>query len=157
LVAVAALCVELAYSYQQLGVLSWSRYGASFQALFRWNAPGLAAVLWGTRHGLLRYSPIVLLALAGFGLARFRALPWFAWPLLGNALAQIYIISAWVGYEQGDAFGMRMFCESVAVVAVGLALAMRAVPGRGQILLVAAMAAAVCWTTYRLVHYVYGA
>jgi hypothetical protein len=154
LVAVSALGLEIAYNLYELGIFRWTRYGTEAQK-FNWLDAHLAAVLWETRRGLLWFSPVVLIAGLGFALTRFRG-PWFAWLLALNGLAQIYLVAAWYDFEQSDSFGMRMFCESAAVVAVGLALAFRALSTRGRALVSVAVAASVVWTTYRLLLYVYG-
>ena len=154
---VVAVGLEMAYTWQQLGLLRWSRYRLEAQPSFNWSAPGLAVVLWEQHRGLFWFSPVVLLGCLGYVGARFRDLPWFAWPLLGHAVLQVYLVACWFVPDQGDSFGMRMFCESVPVVAVGLALAYRHLRGQGRFVLTLAVGASILWTSYRLVRYLYGA
>jgi hypothetical protein len=129
-------------------LLWWYYYGAPRSPLadvgfMRWDAPSLVGVLFSARAGLLTWSPVLYLALAGLGLALFR-LRALAVPLVALSLLQLYVnASAW-DWWGGWAYGARRFSSLTAVFALGLGALWAVAEGRALGRRAAAAAAALC-------------
>jgi hypothetical protein len=119
----AMAAVALAVFLPQL--LVWTYYyGAPRSPLvdvsfMRWGAPSFLGVLFSTRGGLLAWSPILYLALAGLWLGR-RRLGGLAVPLGAIFLVQLYVNAAVWDWWGGWAYGARRFCDLTVVYALGL-------------------------------------
>ena len=149
----ALVATQLAFSYSQRGVWSLNGYAAGGEG-FDFANPNLTMVLLSESRGLLRFSPVVVLAAAGC-LVAARRLPVYAWSAVLNALVQLYVIASWSSPEQGDAFGARMWSDNAAGVAVGLAALMSALPKAGRVAVAALTIAATLWTTLLMVRYIW--
>ena len=86
----------------------------------RWTQPALFEVLFSTRRGLVTWTPVIAVALAGipFLLRRER--------LLGLSAALFFVMSWYVNaavadWWAGEAFGARRFVSCFAIFALGLA------------------------------------
>lgn len=86
---------------------------------FFWTEPQLMNVLFSTYHGLFSWHPVLLVATLGIALHWRRDKSFAAASLYGLA-AQLYLVAAWWGWSQGDAFGGRMFLNCGLIWAVGL-------------------------------------
>lgn len=149
--AVFAALVGLQAAAFAQGSGSWTlnAYAAGGEG-FRWARPQLYTVLLSPHRGLLWMSPVVLPA--AVALVRARDLPWPGRVLAAQSVAQIYVISCWSSPDQGDSFGARMWSESAAAVAFGLASLHRA--GRlTRVVLGGAAALGVVWTNALLALY----
>ena len=120
-IAVCVLCAAIAFSPQ---MLVWATlYGAPLTIpqggdFMRWGSPALVAVLFDDHHGLLSWTPIIALALAGFVPLIRRA------PVVGVAAivffaASWYVNAAASDWWAGEAFGSRRFlsCFPIFVLA----------------------------------------
>jgi hypothetical protein len=87
---------------------------------FYFAQPQLWNVLFSVRKGLFFWSPILLLAVAGFWLAG-RYWKGFALPAALYLLTQLYLVASWEDWAFGGSFGHRAFTEALAIFAVGLA------------------------------------
>jgi hypothetical protein len=88
----------------------------------RWADPFLAETLFSSRHGLLSWSPILIVAL--FGLVGFLwRHPGYGLPLLCLLILQTYINSAVADWWGGGAFGARRFDSVLPILALGLGTA----------------------------------
>ena len=149
----AAVALQAAVNATQFGRFTLNAYSQGGEG-FDWLHPDFAAILVGRARGLLVFSPVVLLGLAGYALG-WRRMPGVAWVLLVHAVGQVYVVACWSSPDQGDAFGARMWCECAGVVAFGLAgLFTRRSATRWAALLVAGAAA--LWTTFLMAGYVSG-
>lgn len=97
-----------------------SPYTYRIDTAFYWLSPRSGAVLFSAFHGLFAWHPVFLLALLGLLLAYRRHGLFASLGLLGFAM-QWYIISSWHDWQQGDAFGGRMFIVCTPIFALGLA------------------------------------
>jgi hypothetical protein len=86
----------------------------------RWSEPALVATLLSDNHGLLTWTPIVAVSLAGLvPLARRH-------PLIGTA-AVLFVATSWyvnasvADWWAGEAFGARRFLSCYPVFVLGLA------------------------------------
>ncbi len=87
---------------------------------FNFLAPKLKLVLFSPRHGLIYWTPIIFLSLAGmFHFACKNRLKGAV--LLFCFALQWYIIAAWHGWSFGNAFGARSFINCTAIFTLGLA------------------------------------
>ncbi|PYR56658.1 MAG: hypothetical protein DMF85_15890 [Acidobacteria bacterium] len=85
----------------------------------RWGTPALWSVIFSDNHGLVTWTPIVALALAGFVPLVRRA------PLIGVAAVTFFVASWYVNacvadWWAGEAFGARRFVSCVPVFVLGL-------------------------------------
>ena len=121
--AVCGAAAALAFSPQ---MVVWSRlYGAPLaipqgDAFMRWHDPALISMLFSDRHGLLSWTPVIALSIAGF-----LPLVW-RFPLVGTAailyfLASWYVNAAAADWWAGEAFGARRFVSCFPVFVLGLA------------------------------------
>jgi hypothetical protein len=91
-----------------------------------WLSPRFFDVLFSSHHGLISWTPVVGFALVGliFLWGRDRLL---TLGLAGAFLLQVYILGGWGGdkyaggWDQGAAFGGRVFVSCGVVFALGLA------------------------------------
>ncbi len=98
-----------------------------------WRNPYLWSTLFSQRHGLLSWSPILLLAVFGLWVRLRRG--GLADPLLrGYAAAFVllwYANSSWYAWWFGDAFGGRAFLELAGLFALGLGFGVAELAERG--------------------------
>jgi hypothetical protein len=86
----------------------------------RWLDPALVATVFSTRAGLLAWSPIIYLALAGLALGR-RQLGPLAWRMALMAAIQVWVnASAWDHWGSWS-YGARRFTDGNVAFAAGLA------------------------------------
>lgn len=103
-----------------------------------WNAPFAAAVLLSPRHGLLVWTPLVVLSLVGLvwfsatgagapdtGRARRIGLC-----LLAMFAAQVYISGSVESWQAAGSFGQRRFVGTTIILVIGLAAAIRMAAGQ---------------------------
>ena len=124
---------------------SWLAYAYDAESFVNWSRPKVLHVLFASRHGLLSWSPILLLALAGMPFV-YRAHRRLAIGLGLWAGALLYAISSWEQWWLGHSFGHRGFLCLFPVFVVGLgALLDRVASRRGRRWILVALAAAIAW------------
>jgi hypothetical protein len=101
-------------------------YGNAFEmgyaplSTWFWTSPKLFQVLFSADHGMLTWTPILVLALAGLILlARVDRL--FASGLILAFIAYLYCIASYVSWDGLSSFGNRFFVSFTPVFIVGLA------------------------------------
>jgi hypothetical protein len=87
---------------------------------FYFNNPRLFNVLFSVRKGLLFWSPILILAVAGFATLK-KHKPASLLPILVFMPLNLYVIASWHNWAYGGSFGHRAFVESVPLFALGYA------------------------------------
>ena len=101
--------------YGQFLVDSYDSAGFDFANPFIWES------LFSPRHGLISWTPIILLAIAGLLLA-LRNNTQLAATLLFAFLLQVYINASWTDYWWfGESFGSRAYMNCSFIFAFGLA------------------------------------
>ena len=95
-----------------------SRYLASDNA-FSFTDMHLLGVIADPKIGLLYYSPIIFIALAGLYLRRKKEHMLTTIMLLGF-LFQLLVISTYNGWRQGEAYGIRMLISTYPLLVFGL-------------------------------------
>ena len=117
--AVLGALPQLLIYKQATGFWFVSPYSA-LGAGFRFGAPHLFGVLFSTQKGLFFWSPALLLAVAGFFVAR-------GWPrslILPSALVlavNTYLIASWFDWQFGGSFSHRGFTDSLGLLAIFMA------------------------------------
>lgn len=86
----------------------------------KWQEPALWAILISDNHGLVTWTPVVAIALAGLVLLVRRA------PLIGTAAILFFAVSWYVNaavadWWAGEAFGARRFLSCFPIFVLGLA------------------------------------
>jgi hypothetical protein len=108
-------------------ILAWRALYGRFltipqgEGFMDWSSPHLLDVLVSADHGLLAWTPLMLLGLVGLLLGLREDAP-----LFGGALA-VFLATAWVNggaydWAAGDAFGARRFDLVMPLLALGLAV-----------------------------------
>ena len=99
-------------------------------------SPHFFDVLINPSHGLLLWTPLLLIAFLGLvrGIFRLGAMGLFVAVAL---LAQVYINGSVLSWHQAGAFGSRRFVDSTILFVIGFAFSLMAVTPRTQKILVA--------------------
>jgi hypothetical protein len=142
------------HNYLQQGVLTLNAYALENQH-FKFLNPRLAVFFLGLEQGLLRISPIVIVASIGYAyrFVQDRQQDWLFWALLLHGAVQAYVIASWSPI-QGQSFGARMWCESTPFVAFGLAFLLSSVSTPLRWIVASGIGLSIMWTMYRLLNYV---
>ena len=109
---------QLAVNYHLFGnPFTTGYFGEEFSY---WRSPLLLYTLTSADVGLVRWAPIVALALAGLVIGAWRG-----WPHARVGLVvvgvQVYMVSSWFFVSQGHSFGNRMLVNCTVFFVVGLA------------------------------------
>jgi hypothetical protein len=100
-------------------------YGSPFvipqgSGFMRWSEPALWPVLFSDNHGLLTWTPILALSLAGL-VPLTRRHPAIGTAAIGFIVVTWYVNAAVADWWGGEAFGARRFISCYPVFALGLA------------------------------------
>ena len=120
---------------------------------FDWLKPHLWDGIFSFKGGWLLYSPLLVVALAGFAALR-RQQPTAFWPMLVFMFVFTYVAFAWKEWLYGGSLGQRAMIQTYAVLAWPLAAAHRwLLTRRVWLLAYAVFAALTCyyslWLTYQ--------
>src|SRR6266446_5318695 len=102
-------------------------YGSPFESGYiplrdwLWRSPAFLAVLFSSNHGLLSWTPILLFAIAGLILFRWRE-PRAGAPFLAAMLAFYLFIACYPDWAGISSFGNRFFVSLTALFILGLAV-----------------------------------
>ena len=157
---VAAVAATLVFS-PQLAV--WNVvYGSPFtiphlqvrpEGLLNWASPQFGAVLLSAARGLFTWHPVFLLAVGGLVLALRRDRTLALGAAAGLCL-QWCLVSFWFDWQQGEAFGGRMFIGCTPFFVIGLAALVEWAARRWSWRAVyAAAAALIAWNALLFVEY----
>ena len=117
---------------------------------FNWSDPQWLNVLFGARHGLFYWHPLLLLGAAGFAGLVWRDRPrGLAAAGLVAVLASAYVNAAWWCWWFGGSFGSRAFEAACLFFMGGLAWLWRTFPAARPALWAAGLASA-AWNFYLL-------
>lgn len=87
---------------------------------FNFTSPHILELLTNLKNGLLLWSPFYIVAFIGLFIfykrKRYEAKIFIAFTFL-----QIYMISSWSGWSQGEAFGTRMLISTLPMLTFGFA------------------------------------
>jgi hypothetical protein len=102
-------------------------YGSALESAYiplrawNWLSPKLFAVLFSSNHGLLSWTPILLLAIAGLFLF-WRREPLAGAPFLAAFLAFYFFISCYPDWAGISSYGNRFFVSLTPLFILGLAV-----------------------------------
>lgn len=118
-VAAGGVLPQLLFYKRATGIWLPSPY-AALGVGFTFSSPHLFDVLFGTQKGVFFWSPALLLAVAGWVVARgwAQAFLWSGALVLG---LNVYLIASWFDWQFGGSFGHRGFTDGFALVAVFMA------------------------------------
>ena len=121
-VGAALLVPQLALYYRATGSLLVSPYALVGQG-FNWTSPRLFDVLFGVTKGLFFWTPLLLLAVAGFVrlLRTGSAARAFVLPAVVVLSLQAYLVASWWDWQLGGSYGSRGFVDTLALFSIGLA------------------------------------
>jgi hypothetical protein len=146
----AAVAAGVAAAFAPQMIVWTVLYGRPFAIpqgpdFMRWSSPALWSVLFSDNHGLLTWTPVIALALAGLVPLVRRA------PLAGAAAVLFFVVSWYVNacvadWWAGEAFGARRFVSCFPVFVLGLAALLRRTGARTN----AAAALTTAFTAYSL-------
>jgi len=120
LVAITGLLVilpQLFIYFRATGRFLVSSYG---DLGFNFASPHLWGVLFSVQKGLFFWSPLLLLAVAGWFLEHKATRPFVAGAAVVMA-ADIYLIASWWDWQFGSSYGHRGFIDTLPLFALGLA------------------------------------
>jgi hypothetical protein len=121
-VALLALCTALVGSLQ---LIYWKAYSGHWlyysygEQGFYWSWPWLWSGLFSYRKGWFLYTPVMLLAVAGF-FPLARRLPQLFLAALGLTLLMLYVVFSWEVWWYGGGFGARPLVQLYAVLSLPL-------------------------------------
>ena len=119
-----------------------------------WTSPHFFGVLFDPAHGLFAWSPLLLVATAGLGLALWRRRDVPSVLLALALLLQVWINGALESWTQAGAFGSRRFVAATPMFAWGLsAVAEAARPRLGRVPVAAALALFAWWNVSLMVQF----
>jgi hypothetical protein len=134
-------------AYQALN--GYPRPSALVARKMSWHSPHALQVLGSPQHGFLFWTPLALLAITGLLLLAWRArgdLRRVAGCLLLMFALQVYVSGSVESWTVAGAFGQRRFVAVTALLTIGLAALLVAVPrGAGRFALGVAVALCVWW------------
>jgi hypothetical protein len=109
-------------------LLYWSATGSPFisaygEMSFNFESPRVWGVLFSVQKGLFFWSPLLLLALAGWArlVASGHPARAFAVPSAVFLLVNTYLIASWWDWQFGGSYGHRGFVDAFPVFAYGFA------------------------------------
>lgn len=128
--AVLGAFPQLAVNYSLFGnPFTTGYFGEGFPY---WQSPWLLYTLTSADVGLVRWAPIVGLAVAGLVVGAQRGWPHARIGLCFIAV-QVYLVSSWFFLSQGHTFGNRMLVNCTVFFVVGLASLLAAAGKRPQV------------------------
>lgn len=104
---------------QYTGTYFYSSYAALGEK-FYWGDPQIMNILFSYRKGWVTYTPLILLAFAGFFFMK-NEVAGFRWGVLLVLILNVYILSCWWDWFFGGCFGARGFCQHIAFLALPIA------------------------------------
>jgi hypothetical protein len=102
---------------------SFVRTGYPRVAQWHWGAPRLIDVLFSAGHGLLSWTPILILAVAGWAIG-WRRIGGLGPYLVGVVVVFYYVIASYVYWDGVTSFSNRFFVSLTPVFVLGLAAAL---------------------------------
>ena len=128
--ALVGVLPQLAVNYHRFGnPFTTGYFGEGFP---HWRSPWLLYTTLSADVGLVRWAPIVVLAVAGLVMGARRCWPHARMGLVVVGL-QVYMVSSWFSLSQGHTFGNRMLVNCTVFFAVGLAALLDAAGRRPQL------------------------
>jgi hypothetical protein len=116
----AALMVSPQLFYWKYVTGHWVYYSYGENEKFFFNNPQIINGLFSYRKGWFIYTPVMLIAVAGFFYMKAR-IKYLLLPLLVFTILNLYITFSWWSWWYGGSFGMRTMIDSYSLLALPLA------------------------------------
>ncbi|MES2680397.1 MAG: hypothetical protein V4635_10950 [Bacteroidota bacterium] len=87
---------------------------------FFWSDPQIMNILFSYRKGWITYTPLVVLAFAGFFFVK-KDFPVSKWTFFLVTALIVYVLSCWWDWGYGGCFGAREFCQHIVYLAIPMA------------------------------------
>ena len=127
---------------------------------FNWSSPRLYGVLFSVTKGVFFWSPLLLLALAGWAVLARSANPLRSFvPAFALIFAvHTYVIAAWWDWQLGGSYGSRGYVDLLPSLAIGLAAVLSAAWTRAGVRagVLAMVAACVALSMFQMLQYWHG-
>lgn len=130
LVGLAFISPQLFFWHSTTG--DWLYYSYPDENFF-WSTPHILEGLFSYRNGWLIYSPIMVVALAGFFFLR-RYDRKSLIPVLSVVLVHIYIVFSWWCWYYGDSLSIRPMIDIFALLAIPMGAAFAWITVRSEII-----------------------
>lgn len=119
--ALVMLLPQLVYWNYLIG--SPLHYSYGDEGFSNWHAPRLLSIWFSPHNGLLPYSPVIIVAMAGVYLMWRSRKRWQALFLTGHFLMLSYVFASWWMWTYGCGLGSRPFVEYLPFLALPVAYA----------------------------------
>lgn len=144
---------QLAYWKYMTG--NWWFWSYNDEGFF-WADPKFGQVLFGFRKGWLIYTPLMALALVGWGMA-WKTMREWRWALLIPLGLSVYAMAAWWCWWFGGSFGLRPMIDFYGWLAPGLAaLIAWALKGKTRKMVLGIIALLIALNAFQTLQYVKG-
>lgn len=87
---------------------------------FFWNDPQITNILFSYRKGWVTYTPLIVMAFAGFFFIK-KEFPVSKWFFISLTALIVYVLSCWWDWFFGGCFGARGFCQHIAFLSIPMA------------------------------------
>ena len=119
-----------------------------------YSSPHFLEVLFDPGHGLVVWSPLLLLAGIGLAIRLGKGAMPLVWSLAAALLLQVWVNGSVESWSQAGAFGSRRFVATSVVFAWGLTTLIEVVTRRtGHLVVTAALAVCVWWNLSLMVQF----
>ena len=125
------------------------------QGFMHWWDPQIIPVLFGARHGLISWTPIIAIPFLGLIWMVTRK-PAVGAPLLVLLIIQVYVNSVVMDWWAGWSFGGRRFLDLVPFFILATAFLFHELPERLKKLVPIVVSALIIWNMSLMFHYVTG-
>ena len=131
-------------------LIKWRIHGAPWRtgyadaAQFFWASPRLFELALSPEHGLLLWTPVLALAIAGLVLFQRRQ-PWRGTLLVATFLAYYYVVASYQNWHGQSSFGNRFFVSFTPVFVIGLAELLKGARGAVAGSIVGVVSALILW------------
>ena len=125
------------------------------QGFMHWWDPQIIPVLFGARHGLISWTPIIAISFLGLVWMAIRKSAVGA-PLLVLLIIQVYVNSVAMDWWAGWSFGGRRFLDLIPFFIIATAFLFHELPERLKKLVPIVVGALIIWNMSLMFHYVTG-
>ena len=129
-------------------LIKWRIHGAPWRTgyadQFFWASPRLFEVALSLEHGVLLWTPVLALAIAGLVLLQRRQ-PWRGALLVATFLAYYYAVASYQNWHGQSSFGNRFFVSFTPAFVIGLAELLNRARGTAAGPVVGVLSALILW------------
>ncbi|MGH7676742.1 MAG: hypothetical protein ACREMV_15870 [Gemmatimonadales bacterium] len=138
------------------GLIKWRIHGAPWRTgyadEFFWSSPRLFEVALSPEHGLLLWTPVIALALAGLVVFQRRQ-PWNGALLVTTFVVYYYVVASYQNWHGQSSFGSRLFVSFTPAFVIGLAELVHRARGAAAAAIVGVVVALILWNAGLMVQW----